>query len=98
MVNLQSEFEEFHENIKLKEFDENSILREKRDILLDKLKKNISEEAASYTTFNQGSYAMGTGIKHEDGDYDIYVGIRFDIIKIKEQISELYQCMSVFGG
>ena len=41
---------------------------------------------------------MGTGIKHEDGDYDIYVGIRFDIIKIKEQISELYQCMSVFGG
>lgn len=81
MVNLQSELEEFHENIKLKEFDENSILREKRDILLDKLKKNISEEAASYTTFNQGSYAMGTGIKPEDGDYDIDVGIRFDIDK-----------------
>ena len=81
MVNLQSEFEEFHEKIKLKEYDENSTLREKRDILLDKLKKNISDEAASYTTFNQGSYAMGTGIKPEDGDYDIDVGIRFDIDK-----------------
>ncbi len=29
MVNLQSEFEEFHEKIKLKEYDENSTLREK---------------------------------------------------------------------
>ena len=81
MVNLQREFEEFHENIKLKEFNENAKLREKRDILLDKLKKNISDEAASYTTFNQGSYAMRTGIKPEDGDYDIDVGLRFDINK-----------------
>ena len=81
MVNLQKEFEEFHEKIKLKEFNENDTLREKRDILLKKLKDNISVDAASYSTFNQGSYAMGTGIKPEDGDYDIDVGLKFKINK-----------------
>ena len=74
MVNIQSEFISFHNKIKLS--DENSELREKRNILLDKLKKNISQDAASYTTFNQGSYAMGTGIKPDDGDFDIDVGLK----------------------
>lgn len=77
MVNLQKEFLEFHDEIKLD--DENQILRDKRDILLTKLKNNMSEDAASYTTFNQGSYAMGTGVKPEDDDYDIDVGLRFKI-------------------
>ena len=77
MVNLQSEFISFHKNIKLDA--ENETLREKRDILLNKLKDNISEDAASYTHFNQGSYAMGTGIKPDDGDYDIDIGLKFDI-------------------
>lgn len=76
-MDLQKEFIKFHDTIKLD--DENATLREKREILLDKLKNNISDEAASYTTFVQGSYAMGTGIKPENGDYDIDVGIRFDI-------------------
>lgn len=79
MVNLQKEFLDFHDEIKLD--DENQTLRDKRDILLKKLKDNISDEAASYTHFNQGSYAMGTGIRPEDGDYDIDVGLRFDISK-----------------
>lgn len=79
MVNLQKEFMTFHDEIKLD--DENDILRSKRDILLEKLKKNISENAASYTHFNQGSYAMGTGIKPEKGDYDIDVGLKFNIDK-----------------
>lgn len=79
MLDLQKEFIEFHNNIKLT--DENKKLREKRDILLKKLKNNISEDAASYTTFNQGSYAMGTGIYPEDEDYDIDVGIKFNINK-----------------
>lgn len=77
MVNLQKEFIDFHNEIKLD--DENQILRDKRDILLKKLKENISEDAATYTTFNQGSYAMGTGVKPEEEDYDIDVGIRFSI-------------------
>lgn len=79
MVNLQKEFLDFHEEIKLD--DENQTLRDKRDTLLKKLKDNISAQAASYTHFNQGSYAMGTGIKPEDGDYDIDVGLKFDISK-----------------
>lgn len=79
MVNLQSEFIKFHEAIKLS--DENDTLRQKREILLNKLRQNISEEVASYTHFNQGSYAMGTGIKPDDGDYDIDVGLKFQIKK-----------------
>lgn len=79
MLDLQKEFIEFHNNIKLD--DENQKLRDKRDILLKKLENNISEDAASYTTFNQGSYAMGTGIYPEDEDYDIDVGIKFNINK-----------------
>lgn len=79
MLDLQKEFFEFHDNIKLD--DENPKLRNKRDILLKKLKRNISDDAASYTTFNQGSYAMGTGIYPEDEDYDIDVGIKFNIDK-----------------
>lgn len=78
-MNLQKEFIEFHNNIKLDY--ENETLREKKEILLNKLKKNISDEAASYTHFNQGSYAMGTGVKPEDGDYDIDVGLKFAIDK-----------------
>lgn len=77
MIDLQKEFIEFHNNIKLD--DENQKLRDKRDILLRKLKNNISEDAASYTTFNQGSYALGTGIYPEDEDYDIDVGVKFNI-------------------
>lgn len=79
MVNIQSAFKEFHDKIKLS--DENEELREKRDIILDKLKEKITAETASYTHFVQGSYAMGTGIKPTDGDYDIDVGLEFDIDK-----------------
>ena len=42
---------------------------------------NISDEAKSYTTFNQGSYAMHTGIKPISGEYDIDVGLWFDMSK-----------------
>lgn len=76
---LQKEFIEFHDKIKLD--DENDTLRKKRDILLNKLKKNITDDAAIYTHFNQGSYAMGTGVKPEDGDFDIDVGLKFEINK-----------------
>ena len=78
MVNLQLEFLEFHDNIKLS-YSDNAELRQKRDILLRKLKDDISDEAATFSSFNQGSYAMHTGIKPDDGDYDIDVGLRFNI-------------------
>lgn len=80
MINLQKEFIEFDDKIKLS-YDDNSELREKRDILLKKLKENISKDAASFTHFNQGSYAMMTGIKPDSGDYDIDVGLRFSLTR-----------------
>jgi hypothetical protein len=79
MAKVQKQLEDFHDLIKLD--NENEILRNKRDIILNKLKKNISEEAKSYTTFNQGSYAMSTGIKPVSGEYDIDVGIKFKMSK-----------------
>ncbi len=81
MPTLQTAFTEFHDAIKLSDMDENATLREKRDILLEKLKNKISEEAASYTSFNQGSYAMHTGVIPDDGDFDIDVGLKFNIDK-----------------
>ncbi|PJW18891.1 nucleotidyltransferase [Geobacillus sp. WSUCF-018B] len=81
MANLQKYFEDFHKKIKL-EYEDNDTLREKRDILIDKLKKNMPEDAPSFSTFNQGSYAMFTGIKPlEGGQYDIDVGLWFNMSK-----------------
>ena len=40
MANLQKQFEDFHNTIKLD--DETDILREKRDIILKRLSNNIS--------------------------------------------------------
>lgn len=79
MANVHKYLLEFHEAIKLD--DENEILREKRDIILQKLKNRISDDAENYETFNQGSYAMLTGIRPIDSDYDIDVGIKFKMSK-----------------
>jgi hypothetical protein len=81
MPTLQTAFIQFHDTIKLIDTKENQTLRDKRDILLNKLQDRISEDAASYTHFNQGSYAMHTGINPANEDYDIDVGLAFDIDK-----------------
>lgn len=86
MADVQKYFEQFHENIKLKRFDENETLREKRDAVLNKLKTGLKElfekkkqPVPSYESFNQGSYEMGTGIRPLDSDYDIDVGLMFEV-------------------
>lgn len=87
MANVQKYFEEFHDEIKLGRFDENATLREKRDTVITKLKTRLDalfadreEDTPTFTWFNQGSYEMDTGIKPAvSGDYDIDVGIIFDI-------------------
>jgi hypothetical protein len=88
MADVQNHFETFHDKIKLKQFDENQTLRDKRDIVLDKLKsrlKVIFEEkekpVPSYDTFDQGSYKMGTGVIPLDSDFDIDVGVSFKVKK-----------------
>ena len=85
MTNLQNEFLDFDGKIKLS-YDENAELREKRDILLRKLKDNICGESAPFISFNQGSYAMKTGIKPDSGDYDIDVGLRFSLKRSDSRI------------
>lgn len=87
---LQSYFNEFHEKIKLIDTDENTQLRDKRDLLLDEIraylkKKSEADEKKALITFqpeNQGSYSMGTGIKPiGDNDYDIDVMLLCNISK-----------------
>jgi hypothetical protein len=86
MTDLQKYFEDFHNKIKLS--DENEILREKREIVLNKLRirlKKIFEERGEtpprFVHFNKGSYAMGLGTVPINCDYDIDVGLLFDICK-----------------
>ncbi|GAM14273.1 nucleotidyltransferase domain-containing protein [Mesobacillus selenatarsenatis] len=77
MVLCQTQFISFHEAIKLKE--ENEELASKREIILKRLRDCMPEEAKSFDVFTQGSYAMNTGIKPLDGDFDIDVGLWFDM-------------------
>lgn len=88
MADVQRQMLKFHEAIKLKRFDENEVLREKRDRILIRLDRGLEQlfaelgiKVPKYETFDQGSYAMGTGTKPVDGHYDIDTGIRFKICK-----------------
>lgn len=71
-MSLHSLFIRFHTAIQLTHYDENKELREKRERVLTRLRSNL---AKTFESFNQGSYAMGTGIKPLNGDYDIDIGI-----------------------
>ncbi|MGH2530927.1 MAG: cyclic GMP-AMP synthase DncV-like nucleotidyltransferase [Thermomicrobiales bacterium] len=86
MANIQRQFEQFHETIKLKRFGENEILREKRDIIRKKLKDRLPDVFAAHgeacPTFrfrDQGSYEMDTGVKPLNDDYDIDQGLYFAV-------------------
>lgn len=84
MPTIQSKFRTFHETILLKDTDENAVLREKRDLLVNKLRAGLKSRFAdgvvpTFKERNQGSYAMGTGIKPSNGrDYDIDVALEFN--------------------
>ncbi len=78
MANLQKQFESFHKDIKV-EKDE---LKEKRDILFNEIKESLQEQEKPVPELlNQGSYIYGVGIKpiSDDQEYDIDVGLVFDI-------------------
>ena len=85
MPNVQPQFIAFHEAIQLTNLDENTTLRQKRDVLLDKLRAGLAKkfEGQTVPTFshrNQGSYSIGTGIKPTNGrDFDIDVALLFNI-------------------
>ncbi|MCY1077818.1 nucleotidyltransferase domain-containing protein [Archangium lansingense] len=80
MANIQKQFVQFDETIRLKRFGENKMLREKRDAILDRLR--AQKQIPSFDHINQGSYEMGTGIQPAEGnEYDIDVGLRFNRAK-----------------
>lgn len=88
MADIQRYFIEFDNRIKLGRFKESATLREKRDAVLGKLRDRLpkmfedqGQSAPSFEAFDQGSYAMGTGVKPLEGDFDIDEGIAFDIKK-----------------
>jgi len=90
MANVQKQFLEFNEKIKLKRYKENATLAEKRDRVLRKLKSGIEkqreagENIPTYRTFTQGSYDIGVGIVPPDGNLDIDVGVAFDLARSEQ--------------
>jgi hypothetical protein len=75
-MSFQPLFRKFEAAIMLKRFEEYAELREKRDRILRRLRDNLS---VKFDWFNQGSYAMGTGVEPLQGDYDIDIGIVFGV-------------------
>lgn len=80
MTRVQKQFLQFNDKIHL-EYDTSKELREKREIIIRKL--NDCDELPRFSYFNQGSYAMYTGVKPIDKEYDIDVGVEFFVSKKK---------------
>jgi len=77
MADIQEQFNQYHDDIKLSK--ENEVLREKRDILKKNLEDNLPEDAPKIEKYLlQGSYAIYTGINPPNDYYDIDVGVVFD--------------------
>ena len=78
MANVQKQFEEFHQGIRT-DFDTADELREKRDIVVEKIRRHQKEQDLPQPTLlHQGSYIMKTGVKPiAQLEYDIDVGLRF---------------------
>jgi hypothetical protein len=78
MANVQKQFEQFHYAIRM-DYEHSSTLREKRDIILNRIRKHLADnKRPAFAELLQGSYKMKTGvIPIEDLEYDIDVGLRF---------------------
>lgn len=83
MADLQTQFNKFHEAIKI-DFEGNKPLREKRDMILVELRAGLKKKypinTPTFKDFVQGSYDLATGVKPLQGeDYDIDVGLNFNL-------------------
>ena len=88
MAHVQKEFVEFVNLIKLGTTDEEQVLREKREAVINALRRGLKRDleakgkpVPTFRHFNQGSYNLKTGIKPEGSSnaYDIDVGIVFEV-------------------
>lgn len=86
------------------DYDSLSELADKRDILLKKLRAD--DNLPSFDELNQGSYSMYTGVVPLDKDYDIDVGLRFNVNKddyddpvdLKKQIRDILKNHTEYGA
>jgi hypothetical protein len=77
-MDLQSIFRKFDDKIKLHRYQENKELTRRGEIILDHLRANLGVKH-TFQPFWQGSYAIGTGVQPVNGDYDIDIGIEFNV-------------------
>ncbi len=79
MASVQKQFEAFHTAIRM-DYDMDEKLREKRDIILDKIAAGLAAAGKpGFRRLLQGSYQMKTGVKTlRDEPYDMDVGMRFE--------------------
>jgi predicted nucleotidyltransferase len=96
-LDLQSNFRKFHDAIKFDREENKVWLTKKRDMLVKELQKWLKKQGLpSVKAYNQGSYAMGTGVKPiGDRDFDIDVALVFDLnvndyepTKVKEWVQD----------
>lgn len=80
-LDLQSNFRKFHDAIKFDREQNRNWLTNKRDMLVQELQTYLRDNRLpSVKAYNQGSYAMGTGVKPiGDRDFDIDVALVFDL-------------------
>jgi hypothetical protein len=90
MADLQKHFEQFHNAIRV-DFDSQSTLREKRDIVLEKIAKSLKKNGRpSFERLLQGSYKMKTGVLPlGEEEFDIDVGLVFDFEDHRPETEEV---------
>jgi len=101
-MGLQTYFKDFNKNIKM-DYDVLSELADKRDILLKKLRAD--EDLPSFEKLDQGSYSMCTGVESLNRDYDIDVGLRFNVnkdeyepVELKEKVCDILKNHTEYGA
>ncbi|MBU0714154.1 MAG: nucleotidyltransferase [Verrucomicrobia bacterium] len=92
MADIQKHFERFHAIIRI-DYEMSQPLREKRDIILDRIRKHLKDNGRpGFDEFLQGSYAMKTGVVPiEELEYDIDVGLRFSFSEKKHTAADVRQ-------
>lgn len=102
-MSLQKYFKDFNNKIKM-DYNEKAELASKRDILLKKLRN--SGKLPAFTELNQGSYSIYTGVEPLDKEYDIDVGLRFQVNKddyekpteLKNKINDILKNHTEYGA
>lgn len=90
MAYLQKQFEKFHETIRT-DYETNSELREKRDIILGKIEKSLKDkDRPAFRRLMQGSLIMGTAtFPLGEKEYDIDVGLHFEFSETAHTAAEV---------